>query len=197
MSSTSIASGVLTPATATLTLGKATLNGIMVQPSATVTVYDGVIASPPTLLTLVTSTSGGTLAAATYYYVITALNAAGETIKSNELSVTTTGTTSSNTLTWTAVTGATSYRVYRGTSAAGENVYYTPGNVVTYVDTGAANTGGSPPAANTAAYGTIIALFVNASTSTQDALFNRAVRCDVGMTYVVSGGNAIIYFGAA
>jgi hypothetical protein len=90
MSSTSISSGLLTPATATLITGKATVNGVMVAPSATITIYD-----------------------------------------------------------------------------------------------------------NTAASGNVILTFVNASTSTQDALFNRAVRCDIGLTYVISGGNAIIYFGAA
>lgn len=105
----------------------------------------------PVLNTVTTSTTGGTLAANTYYYVVTALNAAGETLKSNELSVTTTGTTSSNTISWGAVTGATSYRVYRGTSAAGENVYYAPGNVTSYVDTNAASTGGTPPVSNTTA----------------------------------------------
>src|SRR5258708_34281460 len=46
----------------------------------------------PTLNAPSTSTSGGTLAAATYFYVITALNAAGETTKSNEQSIVTTGT---------------------------------------------------------------------------------------------------------
>lgn len=61
-----------------------------------------------------------------------------------------TGDAKAITLTWTAVTGATGYRVYRGTSAGSENVYYAPGNVVTYTDTNAASTGGSPPGSNTA-----------------------------------------------
>ena len=107
--------------------------------------------SAPVANTPSTSTSGGTLAAGTYFYVVTALNSAGQTTASNEVSVTTTGTTSSNTITWSAVAGATGYRVYRGTSAAGENVYYAPGNVTTYTDTNAASTGGTPPGSNTTA----------------------------------------------
>lgn len=96
-----------------------------------------------------TATTGGALAAATYYYVVTALNAVGEALKSNEVSIVTTGTTSTVSLTWSAVTGATSYRVYRGTAAGAQNVFYAPGNVTSFTDTGAANTAGSPPSTNT------------------------------------------------
>ena len=107
--------------------------------------------SPPTANTPTTSTTGGTLPAATYYYVVTALNALGETTASNEVLVTTTGSTSENTITWAAVTGATGYNIYRGTAAGGENVYYTVGAVTTYTDTGSAATTGTPPAVNTTA----------------------------------------------
>lgn len=97
-----------------------------------------------------TATTGGSLAAATYYYKVTALGASGETIGSNEVSIATTGTTSTVTVTWGAITGATGYRVYRGTTTGGQNVYYAPGNVTTFTDTGAANTAGTVPASNTA-----------------------------------------------
>lgn len=110
-----------------------------------------------------TATTGGNLAAATYYYKITALDANGETVGSNEQSQVTTGSTSTVTLNWGAVTGATSYRVYRGTAAGSENVYYAVagGSSVTFTDTGAANTSASPPAGNTA---TINAPTQNAAT---------------------------------
>jgi hypothetical protein len=104
----------------------------------------------PAANTPTTSTTGGTLGAATYYYVVTALGSSGETTKSNEVSITTTGTTSSNTVTWGAVAGATGYRIYRGTAAGAESVYYSVGAVTTFTDTGAANTSGTPPASNTA-----------------------------------------------
>lgn len=103
----------------------------------------------PVLTSVTTSGTGGTLAAGTYYYVVTALFAAGESTRSNELSVVTTGTTSSNTVTWTAVSGATGYRVYRGTSAGGENTYFAVGAVTSFVDTGGAGTAGTPPATST------------------------------------------------
>lgn len=125
-----------------------TASGLVKYGGGTWTVLTGLIQAPvanaPT-----TSTAGGTLAAATYYYKITALNALGETIGSNEVSVTTTGATSSNTVTWGEVATATGYRIYRGTAAAGENTYYAVGTVTTFTDTGAAGTAGTVPGANT------------------------------------------------
>jgi hypothetical protein len=94
------------------------------------------------------SGTGGTLLAGTYYYKITAINAIGETVGSAEASATTSGSTSSVALTWGAVTGATSYRIYRGTTAGGESVYYTSASA-NYTDTNAASNAGSPPATNT------------------------------------------------
>jgi len=105
-----------------------------------------------------TSTTGGTLAAATYYYKIVALNALGQVLISNEVSRVTTGTTSSNTLSWGAVDGAVEYRVYRGTATNTQTGYYsvTDGSL-TYLDTGATLTTGTVPAAQTHAVGVYIA----------------------------------------
>ena len=94
---------------------------------------------------LTPSGTGGTLAAGTYFYKITATNAAGESIAGVEASTTVSGTTSSIALSWTAVTGATGYRIYRGTAAGGESVYYTS-STASYTDTNAASTAGTPPA---------------------------------------------------
>lgn len=91
-----------------------------------------------------TSGTGGTLAAATYYYVVCSLNPS-ESLKSNERSITTTGSTSSNTITWTAVPGASGYRIFRGTAAGTETLYYTVGAVTTFLDIGGAGTSGIPP----------------------------------------------------
>lgn len=116
---------------------------------------NGLPIATPVQAAATTSTTGGTgLAAATaYFYVITALNALGETLKSNEVSVTTgAGTTNSNTVNWAAITGATGYRIYRGTATGANNVYYAVGAVITYVDTGAASTAGSPPLLGETAY---------------------------------------------
>lgn len=100
--------------------------------------------TPPVLGAPSTSTTGGTLAANTYYYVIEAILPNGVSVRSNEVSIATTGTTSSNTLNWTAYTNATGYKIFRGTSAKGENYYYTVGAVTTFVDTGAVATAGTP-----------------------------------------------------
>src|SRR5436853_622554 len=56
-----------------------------------------------------------------------------------------TGSTSSVTLTWVAVVGATSYRVYRGTASGGQNLYYTAAPTITaYTDTNGSSTVGTP-----------------------------------------------------
>ena len=100
--------------------------------------------STPTLGTI--SGASGSLSNITYYYEITAIGGAGgQTTVSGEASGT--PTSGAIDLTWTAVPGAVSYDVYRGTASGGENVYY---NSVanTYLDTGASSTSGSPPTAD-------------------------------------------------
>ncbi|WP_305781489.1 hypothetical protein [Nocardia nova] len=104
----------------------------------------------PTLNTPTTATTGGTLAAATYYYKVTTLTSLGESTGSNEKSIATTGSTSKNTLTWSAVTGATGYRVYRSTSSGTEKLLATLGTVTTYADSGATVGTATVPTTNTA-----------------------------------------------
>lgn len=106
--------------------------------------------SAPTIGTATATTGTGSLAAGTYYYVVTATTASGETVKSSEVSATLSAT-GEIAVTWTAVTGATGYKVYRGTATGAENVYYavSGGSSASYTDTGATSTSGSPPAANT------------------------------------------------
>jgi len=102
---------------------------------------------------LATATVGGTLADDDYFYVVTATDATGETTVSNEETITTTGGgTSTVTVTWAEVPHAMGYKVYRGTVTGAENTFYTVvgGGTVTFTDTGAAGTAGSPPIANTA-----------------------------------------------
>jgi hypothetical protein len=126
--------------------------------------------SSPTGLASSTSTTGGTINHnTTYYYVVTAIDSAGgETIPSAEVSQTTGGSTTTNsiTLTWNVVSGASGYKVYRGTSPVGENVYFMvpPGSVyntvsttsyggayVSFTDTGATPNGSAtPPSVSTA-----------------------------------------------
>ncbi|OYV72164.1 MAG: hypothetical protein B7Z74_05985, partial [Deltaproteobacteria bacterium 21-66-5] len=90
----------------------------------------GSVSSPPTAAILpattlsapTTSSTGGSLATGTYFYEIAVLTANGETKASNEQSIPVTGPTGEVTLTWTAVPGATGYKIYRGTAAGQENL---------------------------------------------------------------------------
>lgn len=111
--------------------------------------------------------TGGTLPAGTYYYLVTALNANGETIASNEQSIATTGTASTVALSWDAVIGASSYRVYRGSSPGASDGYFNAGAATSYTDTGAALTSGTPPSSN----GTGGALVSNTSVTASSRIF--------------------------
>jgi predicted secreted protein len=105
------------------------------------------LAAPGTV-TPTPSASGGTLAAATYFYKVTATNGAGETIGSPEATATTTGSTGSVALAWVAVSGATGYKIYRGTAAGAESVSFTS-VTNSFTDVGAAGTAGTVPTTNT------------------------------------------------
>jgi hypothetical protein len=111
----------------------------------------GVALATPVNAAFATALTGGTLAAGTYYYCVSAINAYGETLASAETSQVTTGTTSTVTVNWGAVSGATGYKVY-GRTTAGELLIATVGAVTTYIDTGAITPSGALPAANTTAY---------------------------------------------
>lgn len=102
-------------------------------------------------------TTGGTLGAATLYYVVTALGITGETLASNEQSAVTTGGTASVTLSWAAVPGATGYKIYKSTTPGAENIMQAVGNVLTFLDTGAGFTSGTPyPTVSTASGGSYV-----------------------------------------
>src|SRR3546814_14212533 len=79
-----------------------------------------------------TATTRGTIAAGTHYYRVSALDGAGgETLASAETSQVTTGATSTVTVNWTKVTGATGYKVY-GRATGAEQLIATVGDVATY-----------------------------------------------------------------
>jgi RHS repeat-associated protein len=93
------------------------------------------------------SSTGGSLATGTYYYEVTAVSSGRESPVSSQINKAVTGPTGSVALTWTALPGATSYKIYRGTTSNGENTYYTS-TTNSFTDTGAAGTSGTPPAAS-------------------------------------------------
>src|SRR5207253_186037 len=93
----------------------------------------------------------GSLAPGTYFYVVTASLLSGESPASAEVSATVVehGTDKGKIhLSWNPVAGAIGYRVYRGTTAGGESVFFpVAAAVTTFTDTGGAGTPGAPPAA--------------------------------------------------
>lgn len=97
-----------------------------------------------------TAAAGGTLAAGTYFYRVSAINALGETLASAETSQVTVGATSTVTVNWGAVAGATGYKIY-GRATGAEQLLATVGAVTTFTDTGAAVPSGALPTANTTA----------------------------------------------
>lgn len=130
----------------TLTANSALYNNavfnIVVSMAQSVSVTPGIATGTP-------SVSGGTLAADTYYVRIAAVDAAGNvTNLGPESSATVTGSTGSIAYAWTAITGAASYRIYFGTTASGENAYFTSSsNSFTLIATTGSTTAATLPAA--------------------------------------------------
>lgn len=95
------------------------------------------------------ATGAGTFAAGTYFWKVTAVNLQGETVGSNEVSATLT-LNQAKVLDWTAVPGASKYRLYRGTATNAQSTRVAETTALTFNDTGGAGTAASPPASSTA-----------------------------------------------
>lgn len=156
------------------------------------------VISVPTGLAAATTTGAGTLAAGTYYYKVTATNGAGETTPSSFASaaVPVNGAVS---LTWTAVAGATGYKVY-GRPASSGGTYGLLASVTTtsYTDTGAVTPGAVPPSSNTTA-GTALTL----TSSLCSLSFDRKSctvtvnTASVGVPSSITIGNAVFPYAGA
>lgn len=127
----------------------------------------GTALSSPGAPTLTPSTTGGVLpAGTTYNYRVSALvqtspGVWGETVPGAEgTAATTTGSTSSITVTWAAVTGATAYRVYGRNTGA--ELLLAQVNSTTFIDTGVLTPSGAIPASNTTAATATMAGQINA-----------------------------------
>lgn len=110
--------------------------------------------------------AGGSLTG-TSYYVITSLCEKGETILSNEITYIVAGSNATARLSWTAVSTATSYKIYKS-SVSG--TYTSPcllvqTNALTYDDTGAISTllVGAPPANASIPDATIVSTIITQS----------------------------------
>lgn len=123
----------------------------------------------------ITTTSGGSLPANTYYYIVHSLGVTGESNAiashgaSNEESVATSGS-NSPVLGWNSVPNVSGFRVWRGTTSGGENVYFDVGNVTTWTDIGGAGTSGTMPTTQTALSATRIAWNSNAAQTSNSAV---------------------------
>ncbi len=107
--------------------------------------------SPPNNLT---GTVTGTPGAATVTWTVTALDAAGETMASAGFTVTTANATLSSSpvnLSWSAVTGATGYSVYRTVGGPSQGKISANQAGLTLTDNGIAGSGASPTS-NTSGY---------------------------------------------
>jgi hypothetical protein len=99
--------------------------------------------------TLICNTSGGTLADGTYYYKIVASDGVGTTVASSQSSCTISGGSGAGSvsISWSGVTGASSYRIYGRDTGFGQ--YWTSSST-SYTDTGTAGTTGTPSTVTTA-----------------------------------------------
>jgi hypothetical protein len=108
------------------------------------------LVQPPTLLSVTAATTGGNVPAGQTTYAITFVTDNGETTPSNQITVTNTGSTSANTLTWALSTqqikATNIYRVAANGPYGESQLYYvaTVNNAVTYVDTAASVTSTQP-----------------------------------------------------
>jgi len=150
-----------------------------------------------------TSTTGGTLAAATYFYKVTAINSSvpvGESTPATEVSQVTTGATSTVTLNWSVVSGATGYKIYRSTATNAE-VFLTTVLTNSFTDTGSiAPTSGSPPAVNTTAgylrsgwlFNGFVAEFGYQTSTNNVAMMKLTIQATGARKMIVLGANAAI-----
>lgn len=89
--------------------------------------------------------TGGTLAAATYIYKITyTIGGVESEMSAPSTGVVTTGSTSRVDLTWSAVTGATNYKLYGRTGGSFLQIY--SGATPSFSDTGSVTPSGAGPA---------------------------------------------------
>jgi fibronectin type 3 domain-containing protein len=124
--------------------------------AATYNIYRGTTSGSETLLQSsvsgTTFTDTGVTNGTTYFYEVTAVNAGGESGKSNEASATPqtpipgvpTGLTAVGgiqkiLLSWTASTGAITYNIYRATTSGAETLYQTGITTASFTDTGLPN----------------------------------------------------------
>lgn len=142
-------------------------------------------------------TAGGALTAGTYKYYITSINLVGESNVSAEVTVTTSAGNLTAHLTWTAVTGATGYKIYRtaaGGASNSELLLVTLGLVTSYDDVAVGSPSGAFPTANTAynpgvyvAPTKFIPFNDESLEMIEDTVFRRPIRQNAAVIGAVAG----------
>lgn len=143
--------------TTALAAGSSTFTGL--APSTTYYIYglwwSSHLSTPlavPTLTGVSTFPGGGVFRAnSVHSWIVTAINNAGETSASNEITATASSSgVGSFVLAWNTVPGATAYNVYRSDSGPGNEGFIATQPDITYGDNGTIAPGQAPPASNTA-----------------------------------------------
>ena len=149
------------------------------------------------VITTGVAAAGGTFAAGSYFWKLTAINAAGETIGSNEVTAALT-LNQQQPINWTAIAGATGYKLYRGTLTGTENVLVaTLGAVVTYTDTGTAGTAATVPVTNTSGVAPFTATLTTATVFAHANAATWAVYVPTVKPAAIRGRDIDIYVGPA
>lgn len=101
--------------------------------------------STATSLTATPVVGGGSFTAGTYFWLVNAVDINGAEFSADEATAAIAASGRAS-LSWTAVPGAVSYRVYRGTTSGGENalIATVSAPTVIYLDTGTAGTAATP-----------------------------------------------------
>ncbi|HET7129920.1 MAG TPA: hypothetical protein VFJ93_12675, partial [Gaiellaceae bacterium] len=130
----------------------------------------------------------GTLSAGTYYYRVSAITGAGETLASAEVH-TTIGNNGAVKLAWGDVANATGYRIYRGTTAGGESIYF-ESVLPSFFDDGlGAQHAGTPPTSSVVtAIQTTIPIDVDAAPSVVQAALEILPSIGAGNVLVTGSG---------
>ena len=100
-----------------------------------------------------TASTGGALPAGTHYFRVVALMTTGTRTAVSLPSASVSAATAASgrvTLSWSAVAGASSYQIFRGTAAGAEAAYLnTPGAVTSFAYSGSGEIAGTPPTSGT------------------------------------------------
>lgn len=137
------------------------------------------------------SSTSGTLTAGTYYYRVTAINSYGETLGSEEKSITV-GATAGVTLTWTAITDVTGYKIYgRSVNSA---LFIASTTNTTYTDTGSITPTTAIPTFNTSGKTRYRPMIRNMSKEFGDLRGNYIDKENKGMPCVFERMGDTLYF---